>query len=387
MLIKKNIHPFWYALSDYVTAAFAWTIFFFLRKKILGEDSQTDHVFWLGVFFIPVGWLILYALTGSYNSVYKKSRLAELTITFVCTTIGTVVLFFLFLLDDVKNDYSYYYTAFGTLFAIHFFITTVGRFIILTIVKKQIVSKTIAFKAVIVGNYANAVHIHAEAEKRLEVEGYYVTGYVPLTEVEKTSGNKLLPKLCNLSELETLIDGENIKLVVLAIEKSDQHLIETLINRLSEKDVAIKIQADTLDIISGSVKTSNVLGAVLIDLHNELMDEWQQNIKRVTDIVLSFLSLVLLFPFLVYVALRVRLSSKGPVFFVQERIGYRGKVFKMYKFRSMVVDAEKNGPSLSSDNDPRITTWGRIMRKWRLDEMPQLWNILIGEMSLVGPRP
>src|SRR3982751_5222995 len=90
MLIKKNIHPFWYALSDYTTAAIAWALFFFLRKKILGQEAQTDHMFWLGVFFIPIGWLILYALTGSYNSVYKKSRLAELTITFVCTTIGAV---------------------------------------------------------------------------------------------------------------------------------------------------------------------------------------------------------------------------------------------------------------------------------------------------------
>jgi lipopolysaccharide/colanic/teichoic acid biosynthesis glycosyltransferase len=118
-----------------------------------------------------------------------------------------------------------------------------------------------------------------------------------------------------------------------------------------------------------------------------LMPEWQQNIKRVIDLLAAFTGLVILSPLLVYIAIRVALSSGRPIFFVQERVGFKGKPFRMYKFRSMVVDAEKNGPALSSDHDPRITSWGRVMRKWRLDELPQLWNILMGEMSLVGPRP
>ncbi|HWJ27570.1 MAG TPA: exopolysaccharide biosynthesis polyprenyl glycosylphosphotransferase, partial [Flavisolibacter sp.] len=171
------------------------------------------------------------------------------------------------------------------------------------------------------------------------------------------------------------------------IDKDNQPLIEKVVDRLSEKNVLVKIQANTMDILSGSVKTSNVLGAVLIDLHTGLMPQWQQNIKRVIDIGSALISLLLLSPFIGYIALRVRLSSKGPIFYLQERIGYKGKPFMMYKFRSMVVDAEKNGPALSSDHDSRITRWGKIMRKWRLDELPQLWNILKGEMSLVGPRP
>ncbi|HKZ68153.1 MAG TPA: sugar transferase, partial [Chitinophagaceae bacterium] len=136
-----------------------------------------------------------------------------------------------------------------------------------------------------------------------------------------------------------------------------------------------------------SVKTNNVLGAVLIDLKTGLMPDWQQHIKRLLDVSSALVALVILFPVMLYIALRVKLSSAGPVFFSQERIGYKGKPFYMYKFRSMVKDAEKNGPALSSDNDPRITRLGRSMRKWRLDELPQLWNILKGDMSLVGPRP
>ena len=239
----------------------------------------------------------------------------------------------------------------------------------------------------IIGNYQNAIKIYNEAVDRLEGEGYEVAGYIPLTESEKSNGQKALQKAGRLSDLETLIDSQGVELVVLAIDKSDQALIEEVINRLSEKDVAIKIQANTFDIIAGSVKTNNVLGAVLIDLHNGLMAEWQQNIKRVIDIVVSFLSLIVLSPLFIYVALRVKFSSKGPIIFSQERIGYRGAPFHMFKFRSMFTDAESNGPALSSDHDTRITKWGKVMRKWRLDELPQLWNILRGDMSLVGPRP
>lgn len=196
-----------------------------------------------------------------------------------------------------------------------------------------------------------------------------------------------MPEAGNLNQLEKIIDDNKIKLVVIALEKSEQDQLEKIIERLSEKDVEVKILPDTLDILSGSVKTSNVFGAVLIDLKTGLMPEWQQNIKQVLDILIAAIGLIILSPLLLYIAIRVKLSSGGPVILSQERTGYKGRPFMMYKFRSMVVDAEKEGPSLSSQNDPRITTWGKTMRKWRMDELPQLWNIIKGEMSLVGPRP
>jgi polysaccharide biosynthesis protein PslA len=384
--LKKPIHPTWYALTDYVTAAVGWCSFYFVRKLLLDESLDLDYKFWLGTIFIPVGWLILYALVGSYHSIYKKSRLTETTKTFVCSLIGCTILFFLFLLDDVNNDYNYYYSALGALLGIHFFITYAGRLLILTIAKEQLETKTIRFKTIIVGKYENALNIYKEAEGKLEREGYYAEGYVSVNGEEQHT-QTTLARLGQINDLEKIIDQHKIELVIIAIDKKEQSLIEEIINRLSEKDVAIKIQANTLDILAGSVRTSNVLGAVLIDLHTGLMPEWQQHIKRVVDVVFSFTSLILLSPLFIYIAIRVRLSSKGPIFFKQERIGYKGKPFCMYKFRSMHVDAEKNGPALSSDHDPRITLWGRTMRKWRLDELPQLWNILKNEMSLVGPRP
>jgi polysaccharide biosynthesis protein PslA len=164
-------------------------------------------------------------------------------------------------------------------------------------------------------------------------------------------------------------------------------LLTKILQQLSDKDVNIKITPDAVDIISGAVQTSNVMGVPLIDVHSGLLQPWQKNIKRFVDLVFSFTALIILSPLLLYAAIRTKLSSKGPVFYLQERLGYKGIPFTIYKFRSMVEDAEKDGPLLSSHYDPRITKWGRVMRKWRLDELPQLINIINGEMSLVGPRP
>lgn len=138
---------------------------------------------------------------------------------------------------------------------------------------------------------------------------------------------------------------------------------------------------------SGSVKTSNLSALAFIDIDTELLPAWQQHMKRVMDLLISTLGLILLSPLMLYAALRVRASSPGPVIYSQERIGYKGTPFHIYKFRSMYLEAEKNGPQLSNAFDPRITKWGRTMRRWRIDEFPQLWNVIRGEMSLVGPRP
>lgn len=385
MSSPKHLQPFWYALTDYFTAAAAWASFFFVRKGLLHQDFFIDTKFWLGILLIPFGWLALFALVGSYYSIYKKSRLVEFTTTFICCFIGSIVLFFFFLLDDTLNDNTYYYLAFALLFLLNLLFIYSGRLVLLNKTKLQLMRGEVEFPALIVGNKENAQRIFADTAMKLKEEGFKVLGFIPLNAAE--SNNKNLPKLGPLTELEQVIDQEKIQSVILAINKEEQTTIEALIDRLSEKDVDVKIQPSTLDILTGSVKTSNVLGAVLIDLKTHLMPEWQQNIKRLIDVVVALSALVFLFPFMLYIALRVRLSSKGPILYKQLRVGYKGKPFYIHKFRSMYVDAEKNGPALSSDHDPRITRWGKVMRKWRFDEIPQVWNILKGDMSLVGPRP
>lgn len=389
----KQISILWYVLIDYIMSVLAWAAFYVIRKELIKEPIKSvrqlwvDDIFWLGVLFVPVGWLILFALVGSYHSLYKKSRLFEFTITLVCTLIGSVFLFFAILIDDVKNNYYYYYIAFLVLVFIHLGFIFFGRWLLLNKVKRQLLSGEVYFNTLMVGSQDIALKIYRETGKNLLDGGYRYIGFVSPNHIATDNIQKLIPKLGYIDKLEQIIDEHKVKQVVLALEKSEKPLMESVINRLSEKDVEIKIHPDTLDILSGFVKTSNVLGAVLIDLKTGLMPEWQQHIKRLLDVVAALLSLILLFPVMLYIALRVKLGSPGPVFYSQQRIGYKGKPFYMYKFRSMVKDAEKNGPALSSDNDPRITKYGKKMRKWRLDELPQLLNILRGDMSLVGPRP
>jgi polysaccharide biosynthesis protein PslA len=389
----KKIHITWYILSDYLAAAIAWIILYFTRRYLLAEVLTTDSGiylndrFWWGLMSIPFGWLMFYTLVGSYNSLYNKSRLSEINASFICSLIGCTLVFFLIVINDPQHDYRYYYKAHLTYLISHFLITMIGRWIILSKVKNQLQNGVVKFNTLLVGSKTLASKIYTDTAKGLRLAGYHYVGYVSNGENGKNGIPSNLPYVGDIHSIEKIIDQQHINLVVIATEKGEKLQVENIIDRLSEKDVQIKMVPDTLDILAGSVKTSNVFGALLTDIRTGLIPDWQQNIKRLIDVVTALTGLLFLSPLMLYVAIRVRLSSPGSIIFSQERVGYKGKHFHIYKFRSMFAEAEKNGPALSSENDPRITKWGRTMRKWRMDELPQLWNVLRGEMSLVGPRP
>ena len=383
----------WYILSDYIAALLSSNIFHFSRRILLSEPIFLNHHllltsrFWLGTTTIPVGWLILYTLMGSYKSLYQKSRLTELTNTFIYCIIGCTIVFFAIVINDPVKDYHYFYQTYFIFLSAHSVLTITGRMIILGRVRNQIIKGKVVFNTLLVGGDEVATCIYKSSKDGLRTSGYHYTGYVSNPDQADNGIEEKLPRLGMLANIEQTIDLYDIQLVVVAMERSAQKQVETILEKLSNKDVQIKIIPSTLDILSGSVRTSDVMGAVLSDIHTGLMPEWQQNIKRVFDVLVSAFGLTFLSPFMLYAAIRTRLSSEGPVLYQQERVGYKGKKFQIYKFRSMYLDAEKEGPALSSRDDQRITPWGRTMRKWRIDELPQLWNILNGEMSLVGPRP
>ena len=393
MLTSKKIHIFWYILIDYLAAIITWIILYFTRRSLLGENIYLDnHLylnnrFWLGISIIPLGWLMLYSLVGSYNSLYKKSRIKEFTTTFICSLVGCTILFFLIVINDPQTDYRYYYKSYLTFLISQFFLTAIGRLILLDAVKSQLEKGKIKFNTLLVGSNNVASKIFQDTNEGLQLIGYHYIGYITNDANHKNGIDKYLKQLGDINEIENAIDNTNTELVVIALEKKDKDHVEKIIDRLSQKDVEIKIVPDILDILSGSVKTNTVFGAVLSDIQTGLIPDWQQNIKRLLDISISILGSIVFLPLILYTIIKVKLSSPGSIIYSQERIGYRGKKFIIYKFRSMYQDAEKNGPALSSFNDERITTWGKTMRKWRIDELPQFWNIIKGEMSLVGPRP
>jgi polysaccharide biosynthesis protein PslA len=390
MEYRRKIHIEWYIVSDYLAAACSLCLLYMIRRMLQQDAYSFEYDIFLNSSFlqelalIPFAWVMFYFLTGSYNSLYKKSRLNELMLTFLFSLIGCFLVSFFFIFNDTGKPATYYYRAFVWFVIIQFSVTFLGRLLLLNLTKKQLKEGRVVFNSLLVGDYHSSLNLYNQTWQQLGNIGYRYKGFVS----DKKNGlGKHLEYYGKLQEMEYIIDSKKIDMVVVGMDRAEKGQVEDIINRLSEKDVEIKIVPNTLDILSGSIKTSNVFTPLLTDIKTGLMPDWQQNTKRLIDILASLGSLIILSPVLLYVAIKVKLSSKGPVFYTQERIGYKGSKFNIYKFRSMYDDAEKDGPALSSDRDCRITLWGRTMRKWRLDELPQLWNILKGEMTLVGPRP
>jgi len=381
--MQKPLHIAYYVIADFIATAISWLL---LGVYIFCDKNIATLIF-TSFSIVPLCWLVLFLLSGSYAlPIYKKSRLNEFTNTLLTVAVGSFAIYLLLLYKgNIVGGLSHYNTLFSII-GINFLFVFFSRWILLVKSKNDFLSGKISFNTIIIGNNNQAVKTYKELQKNFAYLGYKIIGFVS-DDNNKNGLHKYLLNLGNIDALQKIIDEQKVVNVVIALNKNQKNITEEIINQLALKDVEIKLVPDVLDILSGSVKTSNVLGATLIDLDTSPLKIWQHNVKRLVDVLFAFASSIILIPVFIYVALRTKFSSKGNIIYTQERIGYKGRPFVIYKFRSMYENAEQNGPQLSSDDDERITKWGKIMRKWRLDELPQLWNILIGDMSLVGPRP
>ncbi|MCO6475552.1 MAG: sugar transferase [Phaeodactylibacter sp.] len=392
MTRRRRRHTQAYRAADFITAMLSWACFFLYRKNLEGATLDwsilNDANFWYGVVIIPTGWVLFYSIFDQYNDIYRLSRLATLTRTLFLSFFGVLFLFFTLILDDVVTNYTTYYNSFITLFLLHFSLTATVRMILLTRASRRLKAGQITYNTLIIGSNQNALELYQEISGRKKGLGYKFIGFLDVNGKEKSELVEHLPSLGKLEHLEQVVREYNIEEAIIAIETSEHNRLREILNVLFDfEEVLVKIIPDMYDIMLGSVKMNHVFGAVLIEIEQGLMPKWQRLVKRLIDVAVAALLLVALSPLYLYIALRVRLSSPGPVLFRQERIGKDGKPFVIYKFRSMYTDAEQDGPQLSHDNDNRCTPWGGVMRKWRLDELPQFWNVLKGDMSLVGPRP
>ena len=392
--MNKNLQLTKYVLLDWIAAVLAWGFFYLYRKlhenpQIFSElyDIFDDRKFWLGILIIPVFWLLLYMMAGSYRRVYRKARLKELGQTLSSVLIGVIILFFALILDDMIHSYKSYYESFLALFALQFIFTYTFRLILTTHTVKKIHKREIGYNTIIVGSNGNAEKIYQGINSEEISSGNKFIGFVNVHDRKHFKMLKYLPHLGTYRELNRLIEETQTEEVIIAIERSEKDTIQRIISELEETSVIIKIIPLLQDILFGSVKISGIFHTPLIEISPDLMPTWQQSIKRLMDVTVSILVLIFFSPIFIMTAIGVKMSSPGPILFKQKRIGKKGKPFTMYKFRSMYADAEKDGPQLSSDNDPRITPFGLFIRKVRLDEIPQFFTVLMGHMSLVGPRP
>lgn len=392
--MNKRLQVIKYIFVDWLAALFSWGAFYSFRKNTEDPnffnnilDALDDVNLWIGEIGIPICWLLLYGMVGTYRKIYRKSRLKELGQTFVVTLIGVTVLFFVAILDDYILTYKSYYQSVIVLFVLHFTLTYIGRLILTSITIKKIHNKKIGFNTLIIGSNGNATSIYQEIENQEFSAGNIFVGFVNVYDKEHYKIGEFLPHLGSYKEVKRIIAEKNVEEVIIAIERSETDTIDKIIGALEDTPAVIKIIPIMQDILFGSVKLSGIWHAPLIQITPDLMPAWQQSIKRIMDIVASLIAIIILLPVYLVTAIIVKCTSKGPIFYSQERIGQGGTPFKMLKFRSMYSNAEDMGPQLSCDDDPRITKFGKFMRKVRLDEIPQFFTVLKGDMSLVGPRP
>ena len=392
--MNKKFYAYRYLLADFLAAASSWTMFYIYRKTFVEPHIfgykiplELGPKFILGIIIIPLFWITLYYLSGFYRDPFHKSRLHEFGQTFIFSLVGVTILFFALILNDAIVSYKNYYTSFLVLFLFHFILTYVPRYIITTITNKKIRKKKITFNTLLVGSSNKAFEIYSELENPDSATGNKIIGFVPVGEGKKKQLDLYIPQLGSFNDLKNVVGQNNIEEVVIALESSEDQEINKIINVLHECNVSIKAIPDLHDILTGKVKIDSIYGAPLIHISRDLMPHWQTNLKRIIDVFFSILVLILLSPVILFIMTGIKVTSRGPVFFKQERIGRYGKPFIMYKFRSMVENAESNGPELTKKNDPRLTDFGRFLRKRKLDEIPNFWNVIKGDMSLVGPRP
>lgn len=386
-----------YVVADVVASAMAWTTLYLYRKNVLEYAPAFerewfpaamlhDGNFRYGLVFVPMFWVGLYGLFGMHGNPFRRHRSLEVGQILGLTLLGSLTLFFVLILDDAISSYTQYYRSLLVLFSSQTALVMAFRLPRTTRTVKRVQRGELAFNTLIVGCNEQAVATVREIRALRRNPGFRFVGFVQVGQ-EGCRTLEGIPCLGHIDRIVELVREHAIEEVILAVRSSEHGELEGMIHRLEGTGVEIKIIPDIYDILSGHVRMQSLFGAPLIAIRKDIMPIGQVVIKRGMDIVVSAMALLVLSPLFLLLALAVKCTSAGPVFFHQERVGRWGTPFMIHKFRSMFINSEEHGPQLSRDGDPRITPVGRFLRKSRMDELPQFFNVLIGEMSLVGPRP
>lgn len=380
--------------SDLATLPIAAAIAFFLRFETdligSGFPSADPKVYVASLaavaLVLAVYWLFLFWIGGMYRNWYKRSPFDEFFNIVKITFIGSFLIF-LFANLDSENSPRALFLANFVIFA---FMTNLGRFVVRKLQRFLRIRRIVSIPTLIVGTGERALDLYEKLERSPEW-GYLTKGFVSIDRTRKPDDNfasaDTPPLLGGIDDLESIIDKEKPGEIVIAAKNPDHDSLMRIASICSDYRLDLEIEPDIYDMFSGQVKTLHVYGAPLIQINAELMKPWEAFFKRALDIVFSLLVLVVGLPIWALFAAIIRLESKGPAIYKQQRLGKDQEVFTMYKFRSMRPFDSKGKQTWTKVNDPRVTKFGRFLRKTHLDEIPQFFNVLIGDMSVVGPRP
>lgn len=388
-MMKDKIQLYKYLCFDAISALIAWAIVNGVRTMDVLRTDDFSYYYLLPEYnakivypLIPFFWISMYWLSGYYNTLWFKSRLSEFISTVISTVIGSVLLFFAILIDDPVSDYTVFLHSLLLLMAVHFCLTYASRLTITSLTITRINRGEIGFNTLILGVGSKAAKLYSDLKSTPKSTGYIVKGFVSVSYDENVVVDKELI-LGNTSQLRDLISDMGICEIIIAKDDITENDIYSIIGLVGDMGVKIKFIPSRYQLITGSVKLNTLYGIPVVDLSAIKMSDSEVCVKRALDIVTSVVVMVLLSP--LYLLLFI-IIGRTPII-SQERIGLHGKSFMMYKFRSMVIGAENGTPMLASENDERITRFGRFLRKYRLDELPQFYNVLRNDMSIIGPRP
>ena len=374
---------------DYLLLLASWFVFHSRYSTYL-DSRMADFgldMFTAGVVFSSY-WLVVFVLSGLYKRIYLISRLDEFTRVVKAVMLGGLVLYVVWdywLLIEGGNHHGIIFFYWGIILSA----TITNRFVIRTLQRLYAKRGRGLHKTLIVGTGSNAKMAFDDL-MRNKILGMEVLGYIQVNGKGPEAESGIYPEdvIGQLSDMDQIISKYKVQDVLVAVEANGREDLVAIISKLDNPDIRLKLLPDFYQIVSGLSKTNQIFGMPIIEISPEPMPLWEKAVKRLMDVTISVIVLIVLSPFLLLVALLIRLGSPGPVIFRQERIGRNGKPFIMNKFRTMVQDAErKTGPMWAKKDDPRVTSIGYWLRKLRIDELPQLYNVIRGQMSLVGPRP
>jgi Undecaprenyl-phosphate glucose phosphotransferase len=376
--------------TDVVMIAVAFALAYVIRY----QSSQADPNVKVGAFLDYAGLLIVQVLavvtvafwSRRYHLVRAVSRIDEFYAVFGIVSIGTMmsVAVSTLLFKNLELDFPRVLIIYAWLLTI--VLMTLGR-ILYHAITAGLQARGHGRDRVLIVGTGDIGQLILEKIAGSPNLGYHVVGFVAQPGADQTIGQLNAPLLGSTDELPNLIDDNQIDEVIIALPEASHTEILELISKCSRASLSIKVFPDVFQIIASQVTIDDLGGLPLLSVRDVRLRGWRVAVKRLVDLLLSSIFLVLLSPFMFFVAILIKLESPGSVFYAQERMGLDARPFAMIKFRSMRHDAEANGPGWTTLDDPRRTRLGTLLRKLNVDELPQLINVLIGDMSLVGPRP
>jgi len=383
--MPKYLERIFLILTDFVTINLAFFGWCAVRYR-LGLYSDMNVFFSMLIFFY---WFFLFFFFGLYRSWYAQSRFDEFVAIFKTVSLGALLGFVLTM--DIRIDLSTTPSFSRILFVVYWILLIVfvsfGRIALRTVQRKLLEAGFGRRRTLIIG-WNKKAHELLDTVIEFRALGYDVIGFVDVGKNNINEIYKGYSVIGSIKELPRIVEKEGIEEILIALKESSQKKVIDVISYCDGLPVNLKILPDLYDIVMGYGRTNQLYGLPLIEIMPQMMRPWEYKVKRLIDVSVSLVAFTLFLPFWIIISILIKLESPGPVLFSQKRVGKDGKIFTIYKFRSMVHKAEKEtGPVWAEKHDPRITRIGRIMRKLRIDEIPQLINILHKDMSLVGPRP